>query len=278
MNVEVDIETENIFNVKEIYSMKENCKNEKVLQVIGETEILGKKIQMYGSIEFPWFMASDVADWIDYAKNPNGSRQTSKMVKLVDDDEKLVVKVLLPDDDQVRECIVLTEDGLYECCMRSTKPVAKEMKREIKKYLKSIRLTGAAIEDERKTVDYYFSSFSDDLKTKIFNEMYKKNQELEEMYNDLLNTEGLYHMNMVAKELKIGRNTMLSYLRGKGIMFYQDNSNVPYQRFMNQKLFAVVETICADGNYRPVTYATKKGLDYIRKLLRKDGYYDVAIE
>ncbi len=54
------------------------------------------------------------------------------------------------------------------------------------------------------------------------------------MYNDLLNTDGLYHMNIVAKELKIGRNTMLSYLRGKGIMFYQDNSNVPYQRFMNQ--------------------------------------------
>jgi phage antirepressor YoqD-like protein len=50
--------------------------------------------------------------------------------------------------------------------------------------------------------------------------MYQKNQELEEMYNDLLNTEGLYHMNTVAKELKTGRNTMLSYLRGKGIMFY----------------------------------------------------------
>lgn len=115
--------------------MKENCKNEKVLQVVRETEILGKKILMYGSIEFPYFIASDVADWIDYAKNPNGSRQTSKMVKLVDDDEKLVVKVLLPDDDQVRECIALTEDGLYECCMRSTKPVAKEMKREIKNIL-----------------------------------------------------------------------------------------------------------------------------------------------
>lgn len=258
--------------------MKENYKNEKVLQVIRETEILGKKILMYGSIEFPYFIASDVSDWIDYAKNPNGSRQTSKMVKLVDDDEKLVVKVLLPDDDQVRECIALTEDGLYECCMRSTKPAAKEMKREIKKYLKSIRLTGAAIEDERKAVDYYFSSFSDDLKTKIFNEMYKRNQELEEMYNDLLNTEELYHMNLVAKELKVGRNHLFSYLRGKGIMFYQDNSNIPYQRFMNQKLFAVVETLCADGKYRPITYTTKKGLDYIRKLLRKDGYYELVTE
>ena len=47
---------------------------------------------------------------------------------------------------------------------------------------------------------------------------------------------------------------------------------------MNQKLFAIIKTTCDDGKYRPVTYATKKGLDYIRKLLRKDGYYDLATE
>ena len=275
MNVEIVIGTENIFNAKEIYSMKENCKNE-VLELVDEVEILGHKIKMYGSIDFPWFMAKDVAEWIDYSKGSNGKYQITNMVKKIDDYEKGLksFKTL----GGIQETWALTEDGMYECCMRSTKPVAKDIKREIKKYLKSIRLTGAAIDDERKTVDYYFSSFSDDLKTKIFNEMYKKNQELEEMYNDLLSTEGLYHMNMVAKELKIGRNTMLSYLRGKGIMFYQDNSNVPYQRFMNQKLFAVIETTCADGKYGPVTYATKKGLDYIRKLLRKDGYYDLATE
>ena len=254
--------------------MKENCKNE-VLELVDEVEILGHKIKMYGSIENPLFLAKDVAEWIDYSKS-NGKYKVSQMVKTVDDDEKGIYNVATLGGNQ--ESIFLTEDGLYEVCMQSRKSIAKQMKKEIKKYLKSIRLTGAAIEDERKTVDYYFSSFSNDLKTKIFNEMYKKNQELEKMYNDLLNTDGLYHMNIVAKELKIGRNTMLSYLRGKGIMFYQDNSNVPYQRFMNQKLFAVVETICADGKYRPVTYATKKGLDYIRKLLRKDGYYDLVTE
>lgn len=32
-----------------------------VLEVIQETEILGKKIKMYGSIENPCFMATDVA-------------------------------------------------------------------------------------------------------------------------------------------------------------------------------------------------------------------------
>lgn len=249
--------------------MKENSKNEKILQIIKETEILGKKILMYGNIEFPWFMASDVADWIEHSNSRS-------MIKAVDEDEKDVKNVYTLGGIQSKW--FLTEDGLYEVCMQSRKPIAKQIKKEIKKYLKSIRLTGAAIEDERKTVDYYFASFSDDLKTRIFNEMYKKNQELEEMYNDLLNTDGLYHMNMVAKELKIGRNTMFSYLRRKSVMFYQDNTNVPYQRFMNQKLFAVVETMCADGKYRPVTYATKKGLDYIRKLLRKDGYYDTTAE
>ena len=39
--------------------MKENCKNE-VLKLVDEVEILGHKIKMYGSIEFPWFMAKDV--------------------------------------------------------------------------------------------------------------------------------------------------------------------------------------------------------------------------
>ena len=75
---------------------------EKVLTVIQETEILGKSIRMYNSVEVPLFLASDVAEWIDYAKNPNGSRQTSKMVKAVDEDEKLVVKLLPPDEKEGR--------------------------------------------------------------------------------------------------------------------------------------------------------------------------------
>lgn len=84
-------------------------------------------------------------------------------------------------------------------------------------------------------------------------------------------------MNTTAKEIKIGRNTLFAYLRVKSIMFYQDGANVPYQRFMNQGLFRVIESPCADGQYRPTTYATKKGLNYIRKLLRKDGYYDAEV-
>ena len=49
---------------------------------------------------------------------------------------------------------------------------------------------------------------------------------------------------------------------------------MPYERFRKEGKFVVKETPCHDGNIRSVTYATKKGLDYVRKLLRKNGYYD----
>lgn len=240
--------------------------NDAVLTVVQETEILGKKIQLYGSIESPWFMATDVANWIEHSN-------ARSMIKLIDSDEKGVKNVYTLGGIQSKW--FLTEDGLYEVCMQSRKPIAKQMKKEIKKYLKSIRLTGAAIPEgnEQKMVNYYFSSLSPDLQGQIVNELMVKNKELQQFYDDLMNTEGLYSMNTTAKELKIGRNTLFTYLRGKSIMFYQDNSNVPYQRFMNQGLFHVIESPCADGQYRPTTYATKKGLEYIRKLLRKDGYY-----
>lgn len=182
----------------------------------------------------------------------------------------------------------ITNSDIYRLIVKSEMESTEEFESWVfDEILPTIDRTGAYIEDgrEEEMIERYFPSISDDVKLlmikdlqKAINEEQEKNKEPQQFYDDLMNTEGLYHMNMVAKQLKIGRNTMLSYLRGKGIMFYQDNSNVPYQRFMNQKLFAVVETPCADGNYRPVTYATKKGLEYIRKLLRKDGYYDLATE
>lgn len=244
--------------------------NDEALTVAQETEILGKKIKMYGTIEFPYFVASDVAEWL-------GERDGYTVARKVSDEEKDTQIVCTLGGNQ--KTTVLTEDGLYEACMLSRKEIAKPLKREIKKYLKSIRLTGAAIPvgNEQKMVSYYFSSLSSETQGVIVNELIEKNKELQQFYDDLMNTEGLYHMNTVAKELRIGRNTLFAYLRGKDIMFYQDNSNVPYQRFMNQGLFRVIESPCADGKCRPTTYSTKKGLEYIRKLLRKDGYYNTEV-
>lgn len=244
---------------------------DKALTVIQETVILGKKIQMYNSIEYPLFLAKDVAEWIDYSIS-----NVSKMLKSVDEDEKTTRKFCTSGSNYQTEAWFLTEDGLYECCMQSKKPVAKQMKKEIKQYLKSIRLTGAAIPEgrEQEMVSYYFSSLSPETQGVIVNELIEKNKELQQFYDDLMNTEGLMQINTVAKELGIGEYHLFKYLREKKVFFYdKDNVNVPYERFRKEGKFAVRETPCHDGKIRSVTYATKKGLEYIRKLLRKDGYY-----
>lgn len=245
--------------------------NNEVLKVVTEKEILGKQIKMYGSIESPYFVASDVAEWL-------GERDGYTVARKVDDEEKDTQIVCTLGGNQ--KTTVLTEDGLYDACMLSRKKIAKPLKKEIKKYLKSIRLTGAAIPEgrEQEMVNYYFSSLSSDLQGQIVNELIEKNKELQQFYDDLMNTEGLMQINTVAKELGIGEYTLFAYLRGKKVFFYdKDKVNVPYERFRKEGKFVVKETPCHDGNIRAVTYATKKGLEYIRRLLRKDGYNCVEV-
>lgn len=244
--------------------------DEKVLTVVQETEILGKKIKMYGTIEFPYFVASDVAEWL-------GERDGYTVARKVSVEEKATQIVCTLGGNQ--KTTVLTEEGLYEACMLSRKEIARPLKKEIKQYLKSIRLTGAAIPEgrEEEMVNYYFSGLSSDLQGKIVNELIQKNKELQQFYDDLMSTDELMPINTMAKELKIGEHKLFEFLRQKKVFFYDKNNiNVPYERFRKEGKFEVKETPCRDGKIRSVTYGTKKGLDYTRKLLRKDGYYDTV--
>lgn len=131
--------------------MNEN-ENKKELQIINEQEVLGKKFKVYGTFENPLFLAKDVAEWIDYAFKDSRKvhRDVSKMLKTVDEDEKIKSTMKLGGEDyshggvrENTEMWFLTEDGLYEVLMQSRKPIAKEFKKEVKKILKALR-TGQA--------------------------------------------------------------------------------------------------------------------------------------
>jgi phage antirepressor YoqD-like protein len=239
----------------------------KELQLIKETEILGKTIKMYGTIENPLFLAKDVAVWIS-------ERDGFTVARKVSIEEKVIHTICVSGQD--RETLFITEEGLYEVCMLSRKPESKKFKSEIKKYLKQIRLTGAAIEQgrEQDVVNQYFGQFSDDIKLLMVKELEKKNKEYKQFYDDLLNTQGLMDMNTVAKELNIGEHKLFAYLRSKKILFYNsDNINIPFERFRKEGKFFVKKVLCRDGKYRDATLASNKGLEYIRKQLRKDNYY-----
>lgn len=171
----------------------------------------------------------------------------------------------------------ITEQQMYDFLIEAHTDKSKVFKKWLTdEVLPTIEKTGAYIEEgrEQEMVNYYFSGLSPDLQSKIVNELIEKNKELQTFYDDLMNTEGLMDINTVAKELSIGEYHLFAYLRGKKVFFYnKDKVNIPYERFRKEGKFVVKETPCHDGQIRNVTYATKKGLEYIRKLLRKDGYY-----
>ena len=110
------------------------------IKVIDERSVLGKDFKVYGTTENPLFLAKDVAEWIDYSYKDSRktARDTSKMLKTIDEEEKLVGTLFL--SGQNREAWFLTEDGLYEVLMQSRKPIAKQFKKKVKKLLKDLRL------------------------------------------------------------------------------------------------------------------------------------------
>lgn len=100
--------------------------------------ILDKEFKIYNTIEEPFFLAKDVANWIEH-------NQVARMIDLVDEDEKL--KCLISTSGQNREMWFLTEDGLYEVLMQSRKPIAKQFKKQVKQLLKKLRLEQFIIDE-----------------------------------------------------------------------------------------------------------------------------------
>lgn len=174
----------------------------------------------------------------------------------------------------------ITENQLYDFMLEAhtdkCKPFRKWLVEEV---LPMINKTSGYVESdmEEEFVNNYLPDLSEEVKVLVIKDLRENNKrlkeenaELKEFYDTLLSTEGLLPMNIVAKELKVGLKRLYAFLRANDVMFYKGNINIPYQRFMEQGLFKVKETPCKDGKYRPATYATHKGLEYIRKMLVKE--------
>lgn len=111
-------------------------KQQNEIKVIRCQEVLGKDFKVYGDIDEPLFLAKDVANMIEHS-------DVSKMVKAVDEDEKVKNSILTLGGEQ--EAWFLTEAGLYEILFQSRKPIAKAFKKEVKAILKELRKTGVVI-------------------------------------------------------------------------------------------------------------------------------------
>ena len=248
----------------------------KEIKVIDEREVLGKHFRVYGDIENPLFLAKDVAEWIEHS-NPR------MMLQKIDEDEKVVNNVYTLGGNQ--EAWFLNEDGLYEVLMQSRKPIAKQFKKEVKKILKQIRLTGGVVIEDREEefINNYFTSFSDDVKKAMVldlrNQMKKYKVELEEKTKIIKQIE-ISENSMLVRDvakiaskngIKIGEKKLYNILREWGLILKNDTT--PKQIYIDRGYFEVTEGTKEIKNktflYK-TTKVTGKGQLYIIKRLLKE--------
>ena len=249
------------------------------LQIIEERKVLGKEVKIYGDFENPLFVAQDVADWLGYDKS-----SINKMLVNVDENEKLVGKIFR--SGQKRDMTMLTEDGLYEVLMQSTKPNAKPFKKEVKQILKTIRKTGMYATDELlDNPDLAIQAY------KKLKEEREKRKELEAKIEEqkpqvlFANTVKSSYTSILVGELakiltqggfKTGQNRLFDLLRKDGFLISRQGTdyNMPTQKSMELGLFEIKESTVnnPDGSIRisKTPKVTGKGQEYfINRFLNK---------
>ena len=169
--------------------------------------------------------------------------------------------------------------------MQSRKPIAKQFKKEVKKILKQIRLTGGAVIEDREEefINNYFTSFSDDVKKAMVldlrNQMKKYKVELEEKTKIIKQIE-ISENSMLVRDvakiaskngIKIGEKKLYNILREWGLIFKNDTT--PKQMYIDRGYFEVTEGTKEIKNktflYK-TTKVTGKGQLYIIKRLLKE--------
>ncbi|CAJ1611060.1 phage antirepressor KilAC domain-containing protein [Clostridium perfringens] len=242
------------------------------LMIFQERQVLGKDFKIYGTKENPLFLAKDVAEWIDYEVS-----NVSKMVKRVDEDEKIITRT------NNTSATFLTEDGLYEVLMQSRKPIAKQFKKEVKKILKQIRTTGGAVKDEEEFIKNYFPSFSEEVKQAMVLDLKHQNEKIQkelEEKNRFLNQISASSNSILVRDvahlatkqnIKIGEKRLWNKLREWGLI--QKGSTKPMQRALEQGLFEKAEFVIQRSygvETKFTTRVTGKGQVYIIERLLKE--------
>lgn len=91
---------------------------------VGMITFDGHHLEVYNSLEKPYFLAVEIAKLIDYSTG-----NAAEMLRMLEKDEHLLVT--LQRAGQKRTVRVVTELGLYNILSQSTKPIARKWRRVV---------------------------------------------------------------------------------------------------------------------------------------------------
>lgn len=113
------------------------------MQVIGKMDFYGIELDIYGSIEDPWFKADDISKCIEHSN-------TSKMMNMVNEKEQKTIVISTLTNGY--SALMVSEFGLYSLLFKSRLPKAEEFNQKVMSTLKQIRLRGGYIVDHDKYI------------------------------------------------------------------------------------------------------------------------------
>ena len=229
----------------------------------------------------PYFVGKDVAEVLGYTNTPKAIRDH------VDEEDKLTEQIVL--SGQGRDTILINESGLYSLILSSKLPKAKEFKHWVtSEVLPAIRQHGMyATEELLADPDLAIKAFTALKEERAKREALEATVKTQEqqiaqdkpkvVFADAVSTaKTSILIGYLAKLIKqngidIGQKRLFDWLRTNGYLIKNGSSkNMPLQRYMEQGLFEVKESVVAnpDGSSR-VTRTTKvtgKGQQYFINL------------
>lgn len=229
------------------------------------------EIRVAGTSEEPLFCLADICKVLELG-NPS-------QVKTRLDDGVISNEVISDTLGRPQTMTFVNEDGLYDVILDSRKPEARVFRKWItSEVLPSIRKTGSY-----SIMGKVPHTFAEALRLAAEQqEQIEAQQKLievqtpkAEFYDDVVESKDSLPMDKTAKTLNmgIGRNKLFALLRAEKILM---RNNTPYQQYVDAGWFRCVESKFSKPNgdicINVKTVVLQKGLDGIRKLLRKKGY------
>lgn len=234
------------------------------LKVLNEQEVLGKQFRVYGTAEEPLFLAKDVAEWIEYSVS-----NVSKMLAVVDDEEKTIRTIVTSGSNYQTEAWFLTEGGLYEVLMQSRKPIAKQFKKEVKEILKTIRKHGIYATDN--VIDNILNNpdFGIELLTKLKEERAAR-VEAERKNAILMHVNKTYTITEIAKELGLKSAMQLNRILAEKKIQYQVNGTwLMYSNYSDCGYEEIKQEVLDSGKVIYHRRITQMGREFILGLFEK---------
>ena len=177
---------------------------------------------------------------------------------------------------RMQNTLFVNEDGLYDVILESRKDSAKKFRKWVtSEVLPSIRKNGGYIANQEQMTPEQIVANALIVAQNIISQKDRKIEEMKpkaEFFDTVADSKTAISMNEVAKVLNIkgyGRNNLFEFLRNSKVL---DRWNVPYQRYVDNGWFRVIEQHYQKNGEPIVTTKTlvyQKGVDGIRKMIEK---------